>query len=165
MNIHALFMHIYVSSEFLPILLNTVFVSRPLSPPVSLYLHMYDLHPVVWAMFSPVIHILLVSSRLVSAQVCLPWQMWRRRALCENFLFILTFHLNVSLFVCQFEVLKRGEGASSECWKKYARQGGNDDAAVFDCSFCCVCEKLFYKKINGVQLFMCSGQMGKMALN
>jgi len=77
-------------------------------------------------------------------QVCLPlhtswlkkWgkvrgKQWTRCV--KNFLFMLTFHLNVSLFVCQFEVLKSR-------WLKRAQKGWLV-GEVFDCNLCWVCEK------------------------
>lgn len=79
-------------------------------------------------------------------QVCLPFAgdaqrtnshtpsiwVWCVCVCVKNFLFMLTFHLNVSLFVCQFEVLKsRWLELGTGKWKR-----GN-----FDCNLCWVCGK------------------------
>lgn len=111
MNIHALFMHICVSSDA-----TSGPLPRPRVIPISLLIALI------------LLLLLLLPSRAtrrmrnISAsafrfafQVCLPLHTSFEKVenckgktwLCvKNFLFMLTFHLNVSLFVCQFEVLK-----------------------------------------------------------
>lgn len=150
MNIHALFMHICVSSD-VPLLLgpsNTHFsahCSHSSSPssvssssPFSSTAITCSVQRDVCALFPLLLYGLLFKfvyhlQETSKGRTHIPYVWVCVCVWCvKNFLFMLTFHLNVSLFVCQFEVLKSR-------WLELGN--GKWERGNFDCNLCRVCRK------------------------